>query len=327
MACEGIGPERAEAIVEWFADEDEPGARGGALAAARGARGGAAAGRPADRAAVRDHRDARGLQPRAGEGGARGARREGLGLRLEEDDRRHRRREPGLEGREGARRPACRSSARPTCRRCSPDERDPAERSSAPRLECAARIVTNRSWAARAAHDETGLPFSSTANTTVLRIRPDSVQARSVVPVLPFTWPRSAGRRSAERPAHAGDGQRADERGPDRRVRRAGPDHADERVGREAIEAREPGAVDHADALDRDPRLAHRRDHEPRRRPPTCPTLPAAAGELLEQHLGVEVVALVVHVADDRRERVGDVRGERRRASGARRRGRAARRP
>ena len=38
---------------------------------------------------------------RAGEGGARGARREGLRQRLEEDDRRLRRREPGLEGREG----------------------------------------------------------------------------------------------------------------------------------------------------------------------------------------------------------------------------------
>ena len=134
--------------------------------------------------------------------------------------------------------------------------------------------MTKRSWADRAAHEETGLPFSSTANTTSLRIRPDSVQARSVVPVLPFTWPRSAGRRwlsvpltpaTASEPMNAAliDGSVA-----------PASDHADERVGREAIEAREPGAVDHADTLDRDSRLAHRRDHDPRRRPPTFPPCP-----------------------------------------------------
>ena len=55
--------------------------------------------------------------------------------------------------------------------------------------------MTNRSWAARAAQDETGLPFSSTANATLPPIRPESVQARSVVPVFPFTFPRSAGSR------------------------------------------------------------------------------------------------------------------------------------
>ena len=114
MACEGIGPERAEAIVEWFADEANQRARRRALAAARGARGGAADGRPADRQAVRDHRNARGIQPRGGQGRARGAWRQGLGLRLEEDDRRDRRREPGLEGCQGRRRRACRSSPRPT---------------------------------------------------------------------------------------------------------------------------------------------------------------------------------------------------------------------
>ena len=38
------------------------------------------------------------------------------------------------------------------------------------------------------------------------------------------------GQAAAQRPAHAGDGQRADERSPDRGVGRAGPDHADERV-------------------------------------------------------------------------------------------------
>ena len=34
MACEGIGPERAEAIVEWFADEENQALVRGALAAA-----------------------------------------------------------------------------------------------------------------------------------------------------------------------------------------------------------------------------------------------------------------------------------------------------
>ena len=60
--------------------------------------------------------------------------------------------------------------------------------------------MTNRSCADRAAHGETGLPFSSTANATVVRMRPESVQARSVVPVFPFTWPRSVGRRSLSVP-------------------------------------------------------------------------------------------------------------------------------
>ena len=50
---------------------------------------------------VRDHGHARVVLARGGEGGARGARRQGLRQRLEEDDRRHRRREPRLEGREG----------------------------------------------------------------------------------------------------------------------------------------------------------------------------------------------------------------------------------
>ena len=76
----------------------EPRARRGATrarAALRAQRGRAADGGPADRQAVRDHRHARVADARAGEGGARGARREGLRQRLEEDDRRRRRREPG----------------------------------------------------------------------------------------------------------------------------------------------------------------------------------------------------------------------------------------
>ena len=51
---EGIGPDRAEAIAEWFADEREPGARRGAARARarlRGGRGGAARRGAADGAA------------------------------------------------------------------------------------------------------------------------------------------------------------------------------------------------------------------------------------------------------------------------------------
>ena len=170
-----------------------------------------------------------------------------------------------------------------------------------------ARIVTNLSWAERAAHDETGFPFSSTANTTSLRMTPESVQARLVVPVLPFTCPRSAGRRRLSVPLTPATASE-----PTNAALIAGSvapacDDADERGGGEAIEAREPGAIDDADAVDRDSGLPHRRDHEPpaaRRRS----DLAVGGGKLLEQHLGVEVVALVIHVADDRGEGVGDVR-------------------
>ena len=88
--AEGIGPDRAELIAEWFADDENRALveeLRGARAAVRGGGGGAARRGAADGPPVRDHRHARGLQPRGGEGGARGARREGLGLGLEEDDR------------------------------------------------------------------------------------------------------------------------------------------------------------------------------------------------------------------------------------------------
>ncbi len=88
---EGIGPDRAVLIAEWFADEENLALDRGAARARRpdGRREGGARrrGGPADRAAVRHHGHARGLQARGGEGRARGARRQGLGLRLEEDAR------------------------------------------------------------------------------------------------------------------------------------------------------------------------------------------------------------------------------------------------
>ena len=55
----------------------------------------------ADGYAVRHHGNARGLDARGGEGGTGGLGREGIRLRLEEDDRRRRGGEPGLEGAEG----------------------------------------------------------------------------------------------------------------------------------------------------------------------------------------------------------------------------------
>ena len=98
MECEGIGPDRAESIAEWFADEDNLQAGRGAAHARpdlhRGRRRPARRG-AADRAPVRDHRHARAVLPERGHRGARGARGEGLGRRVEEDDRGLRRREPG----------------------------------------------------------------------------------------------------------------------------------------------------------------------------------------------------------------------------------------
>ena len=92
---EGIGPERAAAIAEWFADEanvkliEELRALGLSLETGRGAEAGR--GRP-HRQHLRDHRHAGALDARAGRLGARGAWRQGGRLGLEEDLRRDRRR-------------------------------------------------------------------------------------------------------------------------------------------------------------------------------------------------------------------------------------------
>ena len=107
---EGIGPERAELIAEWFGDPEnlalvgELRELGLSLALAEDER---PPGGSPDRLAVRDHGNARALDARGGEGGARGARGEGLRLGLEEDDGRRRGGDPRLEGAEGreARRP------------------------------------------------------------------------------------------------------------------------------------------------------------------------------------------------------------------------------
>jgi DNA ligase (NAD+) len=78
---EGIGPERAEAIAEWFSDDENLRLVGELRewlrleAAPRSGRS-----RAAERLDLRHHRDARGLQPRRGAQGARGHGREGRGL-------------------------------------------------------------------------------------------------------------------------------------------------------------------------------------------------------------------------------------------------------
>ena len=71
IECEGIGPERAEAIAEWFADEDNrrssTSCEGSGCASsptrATGAKEGPLTGQP-----VRDHRHARVVHARGGEG-------------------------------------------------------------------------------------------------------------------------------------------------------------------------------------------------------------------------------------------------------------------
>ena len=104
QAVEGIGPDRAEAIAEWFSDEEnrrlvaELRELGPHL---RGGRGGAARRGPPDREDLRAHGHARALDARGGGGGARGEGREGRQLGLGQDGRGHRRRGARLEAREG----------------------------------------------------------------------------------------------------------------------------------------------------------------------------------------------------------------------------------
>ena len=111
---DGFGPDRAELVVEWFADEQNRALvqeLRDARPAVRDRRGGPAGRGAADRLDLRHHGHARALHARRGEGGARGAGREGHRLGLEEDDRPRRRR--------GARRVEARRRRRR--RRADPD--------------------------------------------------------------------------------------------------------------------------------------------------------------------------------------------------------------
>ncbi len=106
------------------------------------------------------------------------------------------------------------------------------------------------------------------------------------------------------------DRERGEERRPDALVPDPGADDVRQRPRGEAVEGREAGAVDDSHARGRDAGRRHRRHHEPRAGGGRA--VPAVErSELLEDHLGGEVVAVRVHRADDRAERGRAVDGER----------------
>ena len=154
VEAEGIGPERAEALAEWFRDDDNRRARRGAARARpalRDRRGGPARRGPAHRPHVRDHRHARALHARGGGGAARGARREGRRTRSRR------------------RRPASSSARSP-----GKSKLTKAEKTGVPQLDArrtcssywaAASTVANRSCATRAHDHEMGQPFCRIENT------------------------------------------------------------------------------------------------------------------------------------------------------------------
>ena len=126
------------------------------------------------------------------------------------------------------------------------------------------------------------------------------------MPVFPCTWPRSEGRRLLSVPLTPATASE-----PTKALRIDGSFAAAlitptsvSAVRRSRLESPEPSTM-------RTPATgipASRIEAITSRPPPAdVPGFPAAAGELLEEHLGIEVVALVVHVANDQRERVGDV--------------------
>ena len=149
---DGIGPDRAESIAEWFSDEQNRTLVAGAARArahVRGRRGreagrGAAHGRP-----VRAHRHAGGLHARGGGRGAGLARREGVGQRLQEDDRRDRGREPRRRRRRRRRRRECRSSPRPSCASSSRTRRRARRPGSRRRRAAASGIAAQPALRAR----------------------------------------------------------------------------------------------------------------------------------------------------------------------------------
>ena len=172
--------------------------------------------------------------------------------------------------------------------------------------------MTNRSCAVRADQNETGYPFWSTEKTIPSPITPERLQARSVVPVLPRTTRRQPRQSRLERPRAARDREGRDEHLSDPRIPQPRTDHPGQRSRRQSVERRQPGAVDDPHALDRDAGGAHLCQHHAcaaRGRPDPA----VERSEVLEEHLCDEVVAVAVHLADDRREpgRVVDGDGRR----------------
>ena len=316
MECEGIGPERAEAIAEWFADEDNlrlvEELRALGLRFESGEED-----RPVEgpltgnQYVITGTLESLSREERAR--GARGARREGLRQRLEEDDRRVRRREPRLEGREGAegRRAAPRGDGPARANR--PLRRARARSRSGPapcarrRTRPGSRSAARRTRSGRARSPRARTPRRSCPSSRARRRAP----ARRSMPVL-------------ERARLARDGQRRPERVLERRVvPRGDEERRDRRRGQAVERARGPSR-----RRSRRPRAG--RSPPPgrgarRRRRRRTSAVAALGAELLEQHLGAEVVALAVHHGEHvRKRRRLDLaerrRGDRRAADRRRRR-------
>ena len=168
---------------------------------------------------------ARVVHARGGAGGARGARREGLRQRLEEDDGRRRRREPGLEGREGAeggraaahrgrppRAARRRLSGSPRISSCRERERlreAVLRRARRPRRDRASRSARRRTRSGRAdvARERRRDARSCPSSRARGRARAALAAGRSSVPLTPATGsePRAA---RAGRVVPGGDEQR-----------------------------------------------------------------------------------------------------------------------
>ena len=257
---EGIGPDRAELIAEWFADDEnrtlveELRALGLQMTAGE-------AERPVEGPLTGNQYVITGtleeLVAGRGEDGAGGARSEGLGVGLEEDDGRGRRREPRLEAREGAearRAGPLRGRAPRAARVLGAREHghEPVLRGARGPVRDGRAVLEDRERVATS--HEAGEAAGEGRRT---RLRDDAPEGRPRREPVP------------ERSGDAGDRERGDERAPNGRVDRARAQKGDERLRGQPVEAREPRAVDdpHAGRSARPPPRA-----SSARRPPPRPS-------------------------------------------------------
>ena len=131
------------------------------------------------------------------------------------------------------------------------------------------------------------------------------------MPGLRAHTPRRGGPAHAavEGPASARDRERGDQDLAQVLVEPARAEHRDDRLGRQPVEAGKPGAVDDPHARSRDLLFREHLVDDLGARGGR-PLEPQPGAELLEDHLGREVVALVVHEAQDEVERHGLDRGQ-----------------
>ena len=229
-------------------------------------RGGAARRGAADRAPVRHHRDARAVHARGGEGGARGARREGLGLRVEEDDGRDRRARAPARSSPRRRRRACLSSTRTPSRAARPLRATgvaavrcwalPRERGDEAVLRAPRGPEGDRGPVLEHGEDDVAADQPGERAGEVRRARLAADDAREV----PAAGPRAC---------RSGPRRRSDARndGPDPRVRRCPPRSTPtsaRAVSRSSDESPEPSTI--RTPVRRDAGRAHRRDARPGRR-------------------------------------------------------------